>query len=572
MKSQFSRDEVHDQLPALGSAEQDFYSMLSQAVDAARKDEAQLRKAIFEVLRARIQRQGWTRQPPVGIGEMKEYLSALDAAASRLEDESKADRARAKKLVSIEGAAQPKANIPQAKAEPKNVSVAAQQEPTAAGGAVPTPVPARRAERPLPPARDASSRNISSRIEHAPAATAEPQDVSMVVQQEASVAGDVAPAAASARRAERPLPPARDANRSIISTVTDRVPTAVEVEPTPVSWSSAGRPLPPLLAPGSQNSAPTVEPAPIAAGEIAPLPVSLSLEQRPFRTEGEPKRRSVSLIQPQAIAAWDLEPGPVALRPAKRSFSPVYEPRRRWSVALPVLRLTVAIILAGLLYAIVAGKVDLVGLRDRWHALFPIEEPHPIASVQPPSSVDQAVAPTTPALPLPAVYGVYAVSNGELDELSTLPLNVPDPKVFMSAPITSPSPTTLPDGRIVFIAFRRDLAANAPERVALRVVAKVRSALAFDAAGKPKLTSLDAQWVIRSNSYEFRVAPLKDHPEMIVIRPQSDDFSLPAGRYALALKGQAYDFSVAGAITDTAQCLERTEAVNGAVYSECRNP
>jgi len=26
----FSRDEVHDQLPALGSAEQDFYSMLSK--------------------------------------------------------------------------------------------------------------------------------------------------------------------------------------------------------------------------------------------------------------------------------------------------------------------------------------------------------------------------------------------------------------------------------------------------------------------------------------------------------------------------------------------------------------
>jgi hypothetical protein len=42
------------------------------------------------------------------------------------------------------------------------------------------------------------------------------------------------------------------------------------------------------------------------------------------------------------------------------------------------------------------------------------------------------------------------------------------------------------------------------------------------------------------------------------------------GRYALVVKGQAYDFTVAGEITETAQCLERTEAANGTFYSECR--
>ena len=35
---------------------------------------------------------------------------------------------------------------------------------------------------------------------------------------------------------------------------------------------------------------------------------------------------------------------------------------------------------------------------------------------------------------------------------------------------------------------------------------------------------------------------------------------LPAGRYALVIKGQAYDFTVAGPITDAAQCLERVDA------------
>jgi len=47
---------------------------------------------------------------------------------------------------------------------------------------------------------------------------------------------------------------------------------------------------------------------------------------------------------------------------------------------------------------------------------------------------------------------------------------------------------------------------------------------------------------------------------------------LPAGRYALVIKGQAYDFTVAGPITEAAQCLERVDAANGTFYSECGRP
>jgi hypothetical protein len=151
---------------------------------------------------------------------------------------------------------------------------------------------------------------------------------------------------------------------------------------------------------------------------------------------------------------------------------------------------------------------------------------------------------------------------------STSPIKGSSCRQRSPAPVERRSPT---EGSF-FVAFRRDLATNAPERVTIRVVAKVRSALSFDAGGKPKRTNLDAQWAVRGNSYEFRVAPLKNNPETIVIRPENDDFALPAGRYALVLKGQAYDFSIAGPITETAQCLERTEALNGAIYSECRNP
>ena len=174
-------------------------------------------------------------------------------------------------------------------------------------------------------------------------------------------------------------------------------------------------------------------------------------------------------------------------------------------------------------------------------------------------------------LPRPTTYGVYAISNGRLTELDVLPIRVPDGKVRVSAPINKQSGTTLPDGRIVFIVFRRDFTNSAPERVSIRVVARVVRALSFDPQGKGTNSSLEDMWTIRNISYDFRVAPLIENGEMFVIRPEDANFSFPAGRYALALKGQAYDFTVAGVVTETAQCIERVEAVNGTFYAECRH-
>ena len=44
-------------------------------------------------------------------------------------------------------------------------------------------------------------------------------------------------------------------------------------------------------------------------------------------------------------------------------------------------------------------------------------------------------------------------------------------------------------------------------------------------------------------------------------------FALAPGRYVLVLKGQAYDFTVAGTITEAAQCLERFEAASSVTAS-----
>jgi hypothetical protein len=145
-------------------------------------------------------------------------------------------------------------------------------------------------------------------------------------------------------------------------------------------------------------------------------------------------------------------------------------------------------------------------------------------------------------------------------------------RVAISPAISTPSRTHLPAGKLEFILFRRDLANTAPDRVAVRVIAQVRSALTFDPSGKPSTANLPDTWVVRGSGYQMRVAPVPENPEMITIRPDPPDFVFPAGRYALVLKGAAYDFTVDGPATDAAHCLERTDTLPAPIYNECRMP
>jgi hypothetical protein len=173
-------------------------------------------------------------------------------------------------------------------------------------------------------------------------------------------------------------------------------------------------------------------------------------------------------------------------------------------------------------------------------------------------------------LPLPTAYGVYAVVGGKLYELDLLPMRIPDPRVAISAMIQNPSRVTLPNGKVDFVIFRRDLASSAPMELFVRVVARVARAMQFSDNATPKTNDIKDQWAVRNKTYEYRVTPLGDSPEMISLRPADAQLALSPGRYALVIGGQGYDFSVDGQITDTAQCLERSEVIGGAVYSECR--
>jgi hypothetical protein len=217
--------------------------------------------------------------------------------------------------------------------------------------------------------------------------------------------------------------------------------------------------------------------------------------------------------------------------------------------------------------ASVIQKTDRLGSEPGSGAFSPARGPQALGGGLPSVSASQPSG-----LALPTVYGVYASNNGQLHELDPLSGRVPDQRVLISSTITKPDHTILPDGKIVFVVFRRDLATNPPDRVAVRVIAKIAREMKFSQTGQMITTALDDLWVIRNKSYEFRVAPLSENPDMLVIQPENSDFVFPAGRHGLVLKGQAYDFSVAGPVTDPAYCLERLEGANGIFYSECRKP
>jgi hypothetical protein len=170
----------------------------------------------------------------------------------------------------------------------------------------------------------------------------------------------------------------------------------------------------------------------------------------------------------------------------------------------------------------------------------------------------------------PRVYGVYAVNDGKLYELDALSMKVPDPRVAISAMISDPSRVSVPDGKLEFVIFRRDLVSAAPTEVFVRVVARLDQEMKFSGNAPPTIAKIEGQWAVRSKSYEFRVAPLGDNPEMVLLQPADQNLSLTPGRYVLVLAGRGYDFTIAGKVTDTDQCLERSDVLGGAVYSQCR--
>jgi hypothetical protein len=283
----------------------------------------------------------------------------------------------------------------------------------------------------------------------------------------------------------------------------------------------------------------------------------------------------------QGRALISAHPSNPYVASALESVSPVFEahvfgsggaPARKKPIRLRTARWFVAAFVMGL--AVLTAAISLELLQKKGY--FAVNQSAPISpktnTAAAVNSAPTAVEPKSvePSPTVPTAFGIYAISDGKLHELDVLPGRAPDPRIAISSIITGTSRTTLPDGHVAFVIYRRDSATNAADRAEVRVVARIEREANFNKDGKQVVTPVDDNWVIRNISMPYRTAPRKDNPEMYEVRSENPDAPLAPGRYALVLKGLAYDFSVAGPVTDPRQCLERLVATNGRFYSECK--
>jgi hypothetical protein len=174
------------------------------------------------------------------------------------------------------------------------------------------------------------------------------------------------------------------------------------------------------------------------------------------------------------------------------------------------------------------------------------------------------------AIPLPTSFGIYVLSDKNLTELQPLPISVPGPRVAVSGLIKSPSTTTVTDGKPSFILFRRDLLNSAPQKITLRVIARMARETKI-VNGKATVANIEGEWRIRNISRDLRLSPIEGQREMLMAR-LDDGVSLTPGRYALVLNQVGYDFTVAGATQSADFCLEEFETTNGTMLNKCRTP
>lgn len=268
----------------------------------------------------------------------------------------------------------------------------------------------------------------------------------------------------------------------------------------------------------------------------------------------------------------------VAIKAAVKAKDPAKPARKRRLGLIAKAALFAGLMLVGTAAIVVAlqGKLPLLAFE-------PLKASRLFADSSAPATEMVAAKPGQPQLApaadhtsalypfeMPDTYGVYAVGDGgQLTALEPLPIRIPDARVAISSAITKPAPAPVTGGTPLFVMYHRELATSVPENASVRVFAKVMQASTF-VGGKPKAIPAGDSWAVRGGAIDLRIAPVVANKEMILIRPADPNFTLSPGRYVLMFRNQAYDFSVAGTVSDTAHCLERSDLQDGSVYSECR--
>ena len=288
---------------------------------------------------------------------------------------------------------------------------------------------------------------------------------------------------------------------------------------------------------------------------ILPPPIEVTRIDDVFPDRRQ-RRRELEPIEAQSVALAQLTTPITSHRQTPPAFG-----HRVLSVVGETLRMGIAAVLAVSIYAL-AMEQETKGPA----AFAPTREA--ALSIKP-GNRGSAPPAANEASPRPSVYGVYALQDAQLIELKPVPTSPFDPRAQSVLQITQPSAARFANGRLRFIIYRRDLIASAPETVPVRVVAALTRVMKFDVAGTVSVLPQRDTWIIRQNGYDFRVQPMPEDREMILVRAEESQFSLPPGRYALILNGQAYDFIVDGAVKDPAHCVESAPSARGPVFYDC---
>jgi hypothetical protein len=195
----------------------------------------------------------------------------------------------------------------------------------------------------------------------------------------------------------------------------------------------------------------------------------------------------------------------------------------------------------------------------------------PLAAVPTAATAAAPVSVSGQSFPRPTAYGVYAIADDRLIDLEQVQTSAADPRTRYLLQIVKPSRTVINEPKLSFVAYRRDFVTTVPEKVPVKIAARLAKAMTFDANGKAVVAPPASDtWIVRDQGYDLRVQPLRDSPEMVLLRPESEDFVFPSGRYVLQLGGQSYDFVVGGPVTDPGQCVEGVATARGPAFYECR--
>jgi hypothetical protein len=503
----------------------DYYAVLRRKIRDASEDPAKMREVVYEAARLALKRQMNAQEPPLNPAETERHIGELDDAITRLEAD----------LAGLDGLA------------------AREPEEAAADD---------QASRPNPPAPAQSE-----------------DDAAFFTVGDPQIWGSPALADQAGSREPVPVPDHASSHKPV-----PVLNQASSLEPVPVSGQESSH-KPVRVPERGRRSAYLVNPDDFVNPEATPRVRQASRRRTGFMVPGLKVTFQVA-VATLAVAAFCLamwgRSSPVqtggemqtatAGTSSVRPVSPPQETAEGVAAIAPA-PLAPAPPVPAPPAAVPPAPAPLAAAPPATTA--PVAPALPDAAPQVTAPLAAAPLPAAPpeALPFPrpAAYGVYAIRDNQLIELQQAQATPVDPRTPSQMQIVKPGRIVSATAKLAFIVFRPDLVANVPEKVPVRIAARIAHTMSFNSAGMAVVTAPATDtWLIRDQGYDLRAMPMRENPEMVMLRLENPEFVFPPGRYELMLGGQAFDFVIAGEVTDPAHCVEGVVTVRGPAYTECK--